>query len=234
MHKASWTDFRTGDISVIGGVEQVSQMSVIDLKAFEEAAVGQDPFPHVVVRNFVPPKALDAAIADYPDIKKGGSFPVFTQKPGPALREVLDAIDSDDFREAVEKKFDIDLSGRPTMTTLRGRARAKDGQIHTDSKTKMVTVLLYLNKSDGGFDDHKGCLRLLRGSESLEDYAAEVPPIDGTVLVFPCVPEAWHGHEPFEGVRRVIQLNWVTDQGVVEREQKRHAVSAFFKSVSPF
>jgi hypothetical protein len=27
----------------------------------------------------------------------------------------------------------------------------------------------------------------------------------------------------------VIQLNWVTDQGVVRREQFRHRVSAFFK-----
>jgi hypothetical protein len=27
----------------------------------------------------------------------------------------------------------------------------------------------------------------------------------------------------------VIQLNWVTDMGVVKREQARHRVSAFFK-----
>jgi len=27
----------------------------------------------------------------------------------------------------------------------------------------------------------------------------------------------------------VIQLNWVTDMGVVRREQTRHKVSAFFK-----
>ena len=146
---------------------------------------------------------------------------------------LLDAIDGDDFRHAVEKKFGLDLSGRPTMTTLRGKARSKDGQIHTDSKTKMVTVLLYLNRSKGEWDNHAGCLRLLNGPESLDDYAAEVPPVDGTVLVFPCVPNAWHGHEPFDGERRVIQLNWVTDQGVVEREQKRHAVSAFFKGILP-
>ncbi len=208
-------------------------MAVIELQAFERAPVVEAPFPHVVVRDFVKGAALDQAIADYPHIKKGGSFPVFTQKPGPGLRALLDALDGDAFRKAVEKKFNIDLSGRPTMTTLRGRARAKDGQIHTDSKTKMVTVLLYLNRSTGQFSDHAGCLRLLNGPDSLQDYAAEVPPVDGALLVFPCVPNAWHGHEPFDGERRVIQLNWVTDQGVVQREQKRHAVSAFFKKILP-
>ena len=208
-------------------------MPAIDLKAFEAAPVVEAPFPHVILRDFVKGEAFDAAIADYPKIEKGGSFPVFTQKVGPGLRAVLDAIDGDDFRHAVEKKFGLDLSGRPTMTTLRGKARSKDGQIHTDSKTKMVTVLLYLNRSKGEWDNHAGCLRLLNGPESLDDYAAEVPPVDGTVLVFPCVPNAWHGHEPFDGERRVIQLNWVTDQGVVEREQKRQAVSAFFKGILP-
>ncbi len=208
-------------------------MAVIELQAFEKAPVVEAPFPHVVVRDFVKGEAFDKAIADYPQIKKGGSFPVFTQKPGPGLRALLDALEGDAFRKAVEKKFKVDLSGRPTMTTLRGRARSKDGQIHTDSKTKMVTVLLYLNRSTGQFSDHAGCLRLLNGHDSLQDYAAEVPPVDGTLLVFPCVPNAWHGHEPFDGERRVIQLNWVTDQGVVEREQKRHAVSAFFKGILP-
>jgi SM-20-related protein len=209
-------------------------MPVLELEAFEAAPLASAPFPHVILRDFVRGAAFDEAIADYPEIKQGGSFPVFTQKPGPGLQRLLDALNSDDFRQAVERKFGVDLSGRPTMTTLRGRARTKDGQIHTDSKTKLVTVLLYLNRATGDWENHAGCLRILNGPDSLDDYAAEAPPVDGTVVVFPCVPNAWHGHEPFEGKRRVIQLNWVTDQGVVEREQKRHAVSAFFKKVNPF
>jgi len=40
---------------------------------------------------------------------------------------------------------------------------------------------------------------------------------------------AWHGFEPVDGLRRVIQVNWVTDQSVVRREQARHRMSAFFK-----
>jgi hypothetical protein len=59
--------------------------------------------------------------------------------------------------------------------------------------------------------------------------AAEVPPDQGTLLVFKNQPNAWHGHEVYEGPRRAIQLNWVRDMGVVRREQIRHRLSAFFK-----
>jgi hypothetical protein len=41
---------------------------------------------------------------------------------------------------AFELKFSIDLTGRPTMITVRGRcSKEKDGKIHTDSKTKIIT-----------------------------------------------------------------------------------------------
>ena len=61
------------------------------------------------------------------------------------------------------------------------------------------------------------------------DYAAEVPPDRGTLLLFLNGPTAWHGFEPFEGRRRVIQVNWVTDDSVVRREGSRHRLSAFMK-----
>ncbi|HRE15224.1 MAG TPA: alpha/beta hydrolase, partial [Usitatibacteraceae bacterium] len=109
------------------------------------------------LRDPVTGEAFERALADYPKIGKPGSFPVFTQKPGPGLRAVLDALEGDDFREAVERKFGIDLSGKPTMTTLRSRARARDGQIHLDSKTKVVTVLVYLNRASDAFESHAGC-----------------------------------------------------------------------------
>ena len=59
--------------------------------------------------------------------------------------------------------------------------------------------------------------------------AAEVPADEGTLLAFLNGPNAWHGFEPISGPRRVIQVNWVTDESIVRREQARHRVSAFFK-----
>jgi hypothetical protein len=52
--------------------------------------------------------------------------------------------------------------------------------------------------------------------------------------VFRRSEKSWHGHEPFEGPRRAIQMNWVTDKSVVAREQGRHRISSTFKKLNPF
>ena len=124
----------------------------------------------------------------------------------------------------MEKKLGVDLNGRPTMVTARGVSAARDGQIHTDSRTKLITVLIYMNNA---WEAKTGRLRLLRGPDDLEDVIAEVPPDEGTLLIFKNEPNAWHGFHAFEGPRRVIQLNWVTDTGVVWREQTRHESARF-------
>src|SRR3546814_4116056 len=80
------------------------------------------------------------------------------------------------------------------MVTLRGQSRAKDGAIHTDSRTKLITALIYLNSA---WESDGWRLRMLKGPDDLEDYAAEVPPEAGTLVAFRCTPAAWHGHKPF-------------------------------------
>jgi Rps23 Pro-64 3,4-dihydroxylase Tpa1-like proline 4-hydroxylase len=113
---------------------------------------------------------------------------------------------------------------------VRGQARAKDGRIHTDSVTKLVTVLLYLNRRWNG---EGGRLRLLRSDSSLDDYCADVPPLAGTAVFFRCTKNAWHGHTPYVGERRALQLNWVTDESVVRHEERRHRLSARLKKWLP-
>jgi SM-20-related protein len=198
----------------------------IDLEAFEAAAVAREPFPFAMVPRFIRREAMAEINADYPLVNLPGSFPLPTLKYGPAFARLMDAIQGPDFTRAVEQKLDMDLSARPTMVTARGVSAARDGQIHTDSRTKLVTVLIYMNNS---WEAPTGRLRLLRGPGNLDDVIAEVPPDEGTLLVFRNQPNAWHGFHAFEGPRRVIQLNWVTDRGVVRREQMRHRISAFFK-----
>ena len=72
---------------------------------------------------------------------------------------------------------------------------------------------------------------MLNGPGDLEDYAAEVPPEAGTLVAFRCSEQAYHGHRPYVGQRRSIQLNWVTDAAVLKREMKRHRLSAWTKRV---
>ncbi len=199
----------------------------LDIAAVKAAQTKREPFPYFIVPGFVKAEALEAIEKDYPAIEKPGSFPLDTLEYGPGFTQLMNDLRGPEFRDVVAQKLGIDLSGKPTMVTVRGCTRARDGQIHTDSKTKLVTVLLYMN---GKWEAPGGRLRLLRSPDNLNDIVEEIPPQAGTLLVFLNTPNAWHGHEPFEGQRRTIQLNWVSGQGVVIREQLRHKISAFFKS----
>ena len=198
----------------------------IDLDALGAVSVERAPFPYFIVPRFVKTEALDAIRADFPIIQQPGSFPLSTLQYGPAFAGFMDAIQGRAMAEGVGKKLDMELAASPTMVTVRGQSRAADGKIHTDSRTKLVTALIYMNDS---WESPKGRLRLVRSQSDLHDVIAEVPPEQGTLLVFRNDPNAWHGFEPFAGPRRVIQLNWVTDASVVRREQARHRLSAFFK-----
>jgi len=200
----------------------------IDLEAFEAAPLTREPFAFVLVPHFVKPEAMAAINADYPLVDHPGSFPLPTLNYGPAFAAFIAAIQGPEFTRAVERKLGVDLTERPTMVTARGVSAARDGQIHTDSRTKLITVLIYMNND---WEAKTGRLRLLRGPDDLDDVIAEVPPDEGTMLIFQNEPHAWHGFHAFTGPRRVIQLNWVTDAGVVWREQFRHRVSAFFKQL---
>jgi hypothetical protein len=206
-------------------------MGMLDLAAFTATPLATEPFPYLIVPGFLKAEARARVAADYPEIAEPGSFPLSEVSYGPGFADLVAELEGDALREAFAAKFGIDLSGRPTMMTVRGRARAKDGQIHADSKTKIITVLLYMN---GAWEAPGGRLRLLRDETSLEDPIAEVPPDEGTLVAFLVTPHSWHGHAPFVGPRRVIQLNWVTDEAVVRHEQSRHRFSARMKRLFRF
>ena len=135
-------------------------------------------------------------------------------------------------RQAIAERFRLDLADAPTMLTLRGYTAERDGAIHCDSLAKRVTVLLYLNQATDAWAQHEGCLRLLRGPRVLEDYAVEVPPVNGTLLIFPNGPTTWHGHKRFTGRRYSVQLNYMTTDAKARSELRRHRVSAFVKRLT--
>lgn len=204
-------------------------MTLLDYAALRVAPLAQDPFPHVVVPHFVPPSALPQVVADFPSLEKRGSFPAGAVGLGSAARALAEALEAEAMRAAIADKFRLDLSAAPTMLTLRTWTNDRDGRIHCDSTAKRVTALLYLNMASGAWEEHQGCLRLLRGPDDLEDYVVEVPPVDGTLLVFLNSPQAWHGHKVFTGPRFSMQLNYMTTDAKARSELRRHRISAFVK-----
>lgn len=206
-------------------------MSLLNIDAFRNTALETEPFEYLTVPGFVKTDGMAAILADYPTIEKGGSFPLVALDYGTVFKSLCQELQGDELRLAFAEKFEMDLKDRPTTLTVRGRCRAKDGQIHTDSDTKLITVLIYLNDS---WDADGGRLRLLRSGDSLDDVITEVPPEAGSMVCFRNRKNAWHGHGSFDGVRRVLQLNWVTDQAAVRQSERRHRRSAFWKKLNPF
>ena len=197
-----------------------------DLDALKAAPLTKEPFQYLVVTGFVRPAARTDINRDYPKIAESGSFPVAQLSYGPHFREFLDEMASDEFRKAFEDKFGLDLAGRPHTVTVRGHCSPKDGRIHTDTKSKIITILIYMNPE---WEHTGGQLRLLKSSSSLDDPIMEVPPAAGTLLAFKRSENSWHGHKPFAGERRVIQFNWVTSEGDRRIAMLRHHVSASVK-----
>lgn len=201
-------------------------MGALDLAAFRATPLVREPFEYLVLPGFVKADAREDINASYPIIQRPGSFPLSELAYGPAFANLVSEMNGEEMRQAFEKKFGIDLSGRPTMITARGCASARDGRIHTDTPSKIITVLIYMNSK---WEAPGGRLRLLRSADNLDDVILEVPPEEGTLLCFRRGNNSFHGHKPFVGKRRVIQFNWITEQRIVDRELKRHRFSAWTK-----
>ncbi len=203
-------------------------LKLLDLARFDAVPLQHEPYDYLVLPDFIKPELLAQVVQDFPAIAKAGSFPVNTVHCGPVFEALMRELEGSVFRQAVERKFGLDLAGRPTMITVRGHTDETDGRIHTDSKTKLITMLIYFNTD---WQNTGGRLRILRSGEDIEDFADEVEPALGTLLAFRRSDNSWHGHKPYVGERRALQLNWVINEQVKQREQQRHGVSAFFKGL---
>jgi hypothetical protein len=204
--------------------------SFFDFDALDAAPLAREPFPFLVVPNFIRPAAFRDIVSDFPRVPGAGSFPPDALAISHRFQTLLDELGGSCFQQAIERKFGLDLAARPKMLTLRGHARRKDGTVHTDTSTKLISVLLYMNQE---WSDHGGRLRLLR-SPNLEEAVVEILPVGGTLLAFRRSESSWHGHAPYAGPRQVIQLNWMTGESVVFRERGRHFATAAFKKISRF
>ncbi len=201
---------------------------MLQLEALRKANLRTDPYPYTVVENFIDADSLGCVLADFPELNSPGSIPVEAVSGGPAYDALITELSGEDFRGVVAAKFGMPLDGYPIMITLRGVMREKDGRIHTDSKTKVITVLLYLNET---WDQTGGCLRVLRGPDDLDDYVEEIPPAAGTLLVFRVTDNCWHGHTPVVGKRLSIQMNYLVGEGANAKHRFFHRLSSRLKNL---
>jgi SM-20-related protein len=200
---------------------------ILDFAKLAATKLERDPYEHIVVERFVHPEQFPKVSADFPELPGPGLHPPSAVELKGAFATMLEEFHGERFRDLIAEKFEVDLKDKPLMATIRGFTRARDGGMHTDSETKIITVLIYLNNS---WEKEGGNLRLLRNGTDIEDYAKEISPIEGTLLVFKRSDRSWHGHLPFEGPRRAIQLNWVTDRFTAFKENARHFMGSKLKA----
>ena len=198
---------------------------MLDLARIRAAEVSDKPYPFFTVEQAIRLDSAEKVAADFPKIERAGVVNPSETKPGPAFAALLDELQGDAFRSVIAEKFDLSLDGLDIKINLRGHARKSDGNIHTDTPTKAVTVLLSFNEEQEEASSKTG-LRILNNSSDLDNYVAEVPPLLGNMLAFRVTPDCWHGHKPFEGERKSLQLNYLSG---LERTKKHEGTRRFFR-----
>ncbi len=136
---------------------------------------------------------------------------------------------SPSFASAVGERLGIaNLGQYPTLVTLCRLLNKRHGTIHTDSKSKIATALVYLNAQWP--DSSDGCLRFLHRIDDIDSIVVpELAPLYGEIVVFKRCQNSFHGHLPYEGERKVIQVAWLTSEDEKLRKTKRGKFSRAFK-----
>jgi hypothetical protein len=204
---------------------------MLNLDVLAERPAALTPFRHLTAEGLLAEADRADLARDFPEEKRSGFFPVEELRYGPAFEKLLEDVRSNAFSKIVGEKLDLDLIGRPQMIVVRKWSATKDGNPHTDGKDKVATALVYLNDDWG---EGAGALRFLEGPDLYGPGTAPIPPRYGAFAAFARSDRSWHGHPPFAGERRVLQIFWLLDEAAAERKRGRHKRTSFLKSLWPF
>jgi SM-20-related protein len=205
---------------------------MLNFEALRNAIPQTDPYNFFHIDGTLTSAQADAVRRDYPAINKPGYLPLSKLESHGAFEELMDDLNSAELADILEEKLGLDLRGKPRMITVRKLSQLSDGPIHCDSESKILTMLIYLNKHWDGTG--AGCIRVLRSQNSFDDFVMEVPPLEGHVFAFRREDHSWHGHLPFEGERYVVQVTFLTSQAELDRKENRGGLQMILKKLNPF
>jgi len=196
-----------------------------------DTVVRAQPFHFLVAQRQLPEGRCEELKRDFPRYSGAGFFPYEAADCGLGINRLIADLTEPAVASAVGARLGIDDLGQyPTLVTLCRSLNKRHGTIHTDSKSKVATALLYLNESWP--DTHDGCFRFLNRIDDIDDLAApEIRPLYGNLTVFKRADNSYHGHLPYEGERRVIQVAWLTSEDEKLRKTQRGKLSRLFKKL---
>jgi hypothetical protein len=196
-----------------------------------DTTVQHQPFPFMMAHGQLPDEVRDDLDRDFPRYASAGFFPYDPADCGPSVNALIESMTAPAFARAIGARLGVEhLDQYPTLVTLCRLLNKRHGTIHTDSKSKVVTALIYLNPQWPDTSD--GCLRFLRKIDDIDSVVApELAPLYGEFAVFKRCENSFHGHLPYEGERRVIQVAWLTSEEEKRRKTKRGKFSRAFKKL---
>lgn len=196
------------------------------------AVVRTARFPLLIAQDVLEPAAEQALADDFPRYRGAGFFPYADSDCGPALTTLVSELTAPTFADRIGGLLGIErLSQYPVLVTLCRALNLRHGTIHTDSQSKVASALVYLNPQ--WMPSHAGCLRFLSSGNDIEALVApEIQPLYGTLTAFRRTDNSFHGHLPYEGERRVIQIAWLVDAAAVDRKKRRGRFSRAIKWLS--
>lgn len=169
-----------------------------------------EPFPHIVLDDFLDPKILKSVLADFPSSENKAFFDrdqerlKFQYQPHEVssglVRNLFAELNSQAFLTFLEEMTGIDglipdpyFEGGGLHETKRGGHLGvhADFNIHGDLKLeRRLNLLIYLNED--WEDDFGGQLELWK--KDMSECAVRVKPVLGRAVVFTTALDSFHGH----------------------------------------
>ncbi|HET7335670.1 MAG TPA: 2OG-Fe(II) oxygenase [Rhizomicrobium sp.] len=201
---------------------------ILNIAAIRACKARHEPYTYFMGDGVIAPQAFSDLGASFPKITATGFHPAEDMEFHGAFAQLIGEIQGPEFVSAVSDALGVDLTPYPQLITIRRVSAAHEGRIHSDSESKIATCLIYMNE---GWLPPEGRFRVLRNNKSFDDYVVEASPEMGSIVAFRRADNSWHGHTPFVGERRVVQIAWVRSQADIDRKKKRHRLSGFFKNL---
>jgi Rps23 Pro-64 3,4-dihydroxylase Tpa1-like proline 4-hydroxylase len=184
---------------------------MINLTSIEQQTLMTDPFEWAFVNNLFTKEDGESLADSYPRdsfktvagndgeksyeyesrslIHMGATVPSSPKGLSPAWRQLADDLLSPAYRTAMTKLTGRDLTNAPLEVNIFHYTPGSWLGPHLDLKTKIVTHVLYFNKTWNVADG--GCLTILR-SGNISDAVTEVAPIVGNSSVIVRSEKSWH------------------------------------------
>ena len=196
-----------------------------------DVRVQHQPFSFLLAAHMLREDARAELQRDFPKYPEAGFFPHQAADCGPSVNALIAELVAPEFVDALGDRLGVaDMSKLPALVTLCSRLNRRHGTIHTDSKSKVLTALVYLN-TDWPHGS-PGCLRFLHKIDDIEALVVpELLPVYGNLAAFKRADNSFHGHLPHEGERMVVQVAWLTSADELLRKQKRGRFTRWFKKL---